>query len=57
MNVGKIVRTPEEIDRVYQWAQEGAAEGGRYSGQNFEEGIIELIDWLYGNSNHAPDED
>lgn len=53
----KIVRTEEEIDRVYQWAQEGVVEGGRCPGQSYEDGIIELIDWLRGLSSHAPDAD
>lgn len=51
-----FIRTNEEIDRVLNWAHEGRAQGGRYSGMSYEDGMIDMLDWLTGIAEEAPDE-
>ena len=53
----KVVRTNEEIERVENWAVEGADAGGRYSGMSYEFGILDLLYWLRGDNDQAPDQD
>lgn len=53
----EIVRTETEIDRVLNWAAEGVEQGTRYSGMSYEQGILDICDWLTGHSGVAPDED
>lgn len=51
------VRNDEEIARVEDWAAEGIHEGGRYSGMSYEQGILDTILWIRGDSENAPDEE
>ena len=53
----KVVRTDDEIWRVEKWAKEGADAGGRCYGMSYELGILDLLEWLRGDSNQAPDQD
>lgn len=52
----QIVRTETEIARVENWAVEGIDEGTRYSGMGYEQGIADVLAWLRGDSDTAPDE-
>ena len=52
-----IVRNKEEIDRVENWAAEGFDHGSHYPGMSYEQGVMDVLAWLRGDSNHAPDED
>lgn len=49
-----VIRTTEEIDAVLAKAQNGVDDGGKYCGMLFEEGILEMFDWLVGNHNESP---
>lgn len=51
-----IVRTEEQIARVENWAFQGIDQGTRYPGMSYEQGINDLLDWLRGDSDVAPDE-
>jgi hypothetical protein len=53
----EIVRTEEEFNRVWNWADDGHNMGTRYPGMSYEQGIIDVMNWLCGDDNHAPDED
>lgn len=53
----EIVRTEEEVNRVLNWAMEGVEQGTRYSGMSYEQGILDICDWLTGHSELAPDEE
>ena len=52
-----IVRTTDEIDRVLDWAAEGIDGGTRYADMSYEQGVQDMYDWLFGFTDHAPDED
>ena len=50
------VRNDEEIARVENWAVEGVDEGSHYPGMSYEQGIMDTIAWLRGDSEDAPGE-
>lgn len=52
-----IVRTEQEIARVENWAFAGLDEGTRYVGMTYEQGLIDMLEWLRGDTDHAPDEE
>ena len=52
----KIVRSDEEINRVLNWAGEGLDQGAHFPGMSYENGILNMLDWLNGDSDEAPDE-
>ena len=52
-----IARTNEEIARVENWAVEALDEGSRYPGMSCEQGIMDMLMWLRGDSEHAPDQE
>ncbi|MBD5416983.1 MAG: hypothetical protein HDR50_04850 [Desulfovibrio sp.] len=52
-----IVRSEGEIARVWNWASQGIDGGTRYPGMSYEQGLMDMLDWLTGDSDHAPDED
>lgn len=52
-----IVRTEEEIARVENWAVEGYDMGTRFAGMTYEQGIMDMLRWLVGDDDHAPDEE
>jgi hypothetical protein len=52
-----VARTDEEIARVEDWAFEGWDKGTRYPGQSYEQGIMDVMSWLRGDNDHAPDEE
>jgi hypothetical protein len=51
----KIVRSEEEIKRVEGWAEEATDNGTRYPDRSYEDGIGDLLGWLRGDMNVAPD--
>ena len=52
----KVVRHEEEIARVENWAMEGIDEGSKFPGMSYEQGIVDVLEWLRGDTDHAPDE-
>lgn len=52
----EIIRSDAEISRVVGWAFEGRAKGSHYVGMSYENGIMDMLDWLTGVSEDAPDE-
>lgn len=52
-----IERNDEEIARVENWAVEALDDGTRYPGMSYEQGIVDMLEWLRGDSDHAPDDD
>lgn len=51
------IRTDEEIARVENWAVLAEGEGGsNYPGMTYEQGVLDTITWLRGESESAPDE-
>ncbi len=52
-----ITRTDEEIARVENWAAEGVDAGTNYPGMSYEQGVLDALQWLIGDSDHAPDDD
>ena len=53
----QIVRTETEIARVENWAVEGIDESTHYPGMNYEQGILDVLAWLRGVNDTAPDEE
>ena len=49
--------TKTEIDEVSDWATQGIAEGTRFPGMSYEEGIRATIDWMRGDTDERPDEE
>ena len=52
----KCVRTEEEVARVENWAVAGIDGGTRYPGMSYEQGIVDALEWIRGDSDTAPDE-
>lgn len=52
----EVVRGEDEIARVENWAVEGIDEGTRYPGMSYEQGIVDALAWLRGDSDTPPDE-
>lgn len=50
-------RNKDEIERVSEWARQGVDEGTRYAGMSYEEGVLDALNWVTGEDDHAPDED
>ena len=50
-----IVRRDTEIARVENRAVEGIDEGTRHPGMTYEQGILDTLEWLRGDSDYAPD--
>lgn len=42
----EIVRTDDEIKRVLNWAREGQERGSHYRGMKYEDGLLDMLDWL-----------
>ena len=53
----QVVRTETEIARVENWAVEGIDESTHYPGMSYEQGIVDVLAWLRGDNNTAPDEE
>ena len=51
-----VVRSEEEIARVDNWAAESLDNGSRYPGMTYEQGIMDILAWLRGDEEIAPDE-
>ena len=53
-----VVRTDDEIARVENWAVdvEGSGKVTNYPGMTYEQGVMDTIAWLRGDSDNAPDE-
>ncbi len=52
-----VVRTEQEIARVENWAIAGLDEGTHYAGMTYEQGLIDMLGWLRGDTDLAPDEE
>lgn len=52
------IRTDEEIALVENWAvaAEGSEGGSNYPGMTYEQGVMDTIEWLRGDSDTAPNE-
>lgn len=56
-NSMNCIRTDEEIARVEHWAEVADGEGWTsYPGRTYEQGVLDTICWLRGDSEDAPDE-
>ena len=53
----QVVRTETEIARVENWAVEGIDESTHYPGMSYEQGIVDVLAWLRGDNETAPDEE
>lgn len=53
----QVVRTETEIARVENWAMEGFDAGSLYPEMSYEQGILDVLQWLRGDIDHAPDEE
>ena len=51
-----IVRTEDEIVRVEKWASRNLGDHARYPRPCYEQGVIDLLEWLRGETDYAPDE-
>ncbi|MDL2275819.1 hypothetical protein LJC22_06815 [Desulfosarcina sp. OttesenSCG-928-G10] len=55
----KNVRTEEEIIRVKRWASDSMKMGmgleTHYPEMTYEQGVLDAIMWLFGDSNLSPD--
>ncbi len=52
-----IVKTDEEIAKLYDEATLALEDGSKYPGMTYEEGIIDAIDWITGELEGNPLED
>lgn len=53
----KFVNRPdEEVGRVLIWAAEGCGEGTQCSDKSYEQGVLDAIAWLRGETDVAPGE-
>ena len=50
------MRSEEEIARVENWAAEGFDGGSHYPGMSYEQGVMDTLAWLRGDSEDAPGE-
>ena len=48
------IRSEEEIANVENWAVDGVDEGSHYPGMSYEQGIVDTLQWLRGDTEHAP---
>ena len=53
----QVVRTETEIARVENWAVEGIDENTHYPGMSYEQGIVDVLAWLRGDNETAPEEE
>lgn len=53
----KIVRSEAQIARVEEWAGRNLGDRARYTEREYEyeQGIIDLLEWLRGETDYAPD--
>jgi hypothetical protein len=49
-----IDRPDSEIAELEAWAAEGQANGTRYGGMSYEDGIRDTLDWLMGRKKTGP---
>lgn len=50
----KIIRTEAEIEAIYEQAIEGEANGSKFPGMSYEEGMVALLDWLTTPGSDSP---
>lgn len=50
-------RTENEVDNVQKWAAMVEISGSRYDYKTYEEGVLDTLEWLKGETDLAPDED
>lgn len=49
----KIVRSEAQIARVEEWAGRNLGDKARYDNPNYEQGVIDTLEWLRGETNYA----
>jgi hypothetical protein len=54
MEAERIVRRKQEIEGVLQWADDGIRTGSHYRGLKYEEGLIDMYEWLTGIRDESP---
>lgn len=42
----EFVRTDAEIQTVYEWAKEGQLQGSHFWGMKYEDGLLDMLEWL-----------
>jgi len=52
--VYEIARTDTEIDDVRNLASDAFDTGTKFSGMNYEEGIMAAFTWVFGETDEAP---
>lgn len=52
----EIVRTEAELADLENWAASSLDEGTHYAGMTYEQGIMDTMEWLRGDSDHGPHE-
>lgn len=57
MSSQKIVRTDDEVDTVIEECYNSEAEGSKFPGMSYEQGVKAGIEWLVGDSDQNPMED
>lgn len=50
----KVIKTPDEIEAIYDKARIGETKGTRFPEMTYEEGIVAFIDWLTGRREENP---
>lgn len=52
-----ITRSQKDIDDVMNWAVEGMAQGTRFLGMSYEQGVDDALRWATGLTDERPDQD
>lgn len=53
--MASIVRSPEEVEAVLNWAAENRDNGvSAYPGMSYEDGILAMYEWLSGEIDDDP---
>ena len=52
-----VIRQTKEIKDVLVKAEKQIAEGSKFFGMSYEEGIVNMYDWLIGNTDNNPMDD
>lgn len=50
----EIVRTEQEIAQLEKWAMDIDTEGSHYDMKCYEEGVLDTLAWLRGETDVAP---
>jgi hypothetical protein len=50
----KVIRSDQEIADLENSAAEGETDGTQFPGMNYEQGILETLRWLRGDTDNSP---